>query len=59
MGGEMLPIKETSKIKLEVDGRIVDITFHDTNDAWEKAVNYIMQGARRAIITETVTIEKT
>ena len=55
----MLPIKETSKIKLEVDGRIVDITFHDTNDAWEKAVNYIMQGARRAIITETVTIEKT
>ena len=52
-------IKEKSKVKLEVDGRIVDMTFHDANDAWEKAVNRIMQGAKKAVITETVTIEKT
>ena len=54
-----MPIKETSRIKLEVDGVTVDTTFHDANDAWEKAINRIMQGAKRAIITETVTIEKT
>ena len=52
-----MQIKETSKITLEVDGRIVDRTFHDANDAWEKAVNNIMQGKRRAVIKETVTIE--
>jgi len=50
--------KETSRITLEVDGRIVDRTFHDANDAWEKAVNHIVQGARKAVIKETVTIEK-
>jgi len=54
-----LPIKETSRVKLEVDGVTVDTTFHDANDAWEKAVNRIMQNARRAVITEVVTIEKT
>ncbi len=51
-------IKEKSKITLEVDGTIVDRTFHDSNDAWEKAVNRIMQGAARAIVTEAVTIER-
>jgi len=51
-------IKEKSSITLEVDGRIVDRTFHDANDAWEKAANHIMRGARKAIIKETVTIEK-
>ena len=55
----ILPISETSKVKLEVDGRVIDRTFHDANDAWEKAVNRLMQGARRAVITEVVTIEKT
>jgi len=55
----ILPISETSKVKLEVDGRVIDRTFHDANDAWEKAINRIMQGARRAVITEVVTIEKT
>ena len=54
-----MAIKETSKVKLEVDGRIIDQTFHDSNDAWEKAINRIMAGARRAVITEVVTIEKT
>lgn len=53
-----MAIKEKSSITLEVDGRIVDRTFHDANDAWEKAVNRIMQGARRAVIKETVTIER-
>jgi hypothetical protein len=53
-----LGIKEKSSIILEVDGRVVDRTFHDSNDAWEKAVNNIMQGARRAVIKETTTIEK-
>jgi len=53
-----MPIKEKSQVKLEVDGRIVDQTFHDANDAWEKAVNQIMQGKTKAVITETVTIEK-
>ena len=57
-GGEIVAIKETSRITLEVDGRIVDQTFHDSNDAWEKAVNYIMRGARKAVVKETVTIER-
>jgi hypothetical protein len=52
-------IKETSGIKLVVDDKTIDTTFHDKNDAWEKAVNHIMQGARKAVITETVIIEKT
>ena len=54
-----MPIKETSSVKLTVDGLTVDTTFHDANDAWEKAVNYIMQGKTRAVITEVVTLEKT
>jgi len=53
-----LEIKEKSKITLEVDGRVVDETFHDINDAWQKAVNHLIQGKTKAIITETVTIEK-
>ena len=51
-------IKEKSQITLEVDGTIVDETFHDSNDAWEKAANHMMGGATKAVITETVTIEK-
>ena len=54
-----MSIKEKSKITLEVDGTVVDRTFHDANDAWEKAVNQIMQGATKAIIRKTVTIERT
>ena len=50
-----MAIKETSKITLEVDGRVIDETFHDSNDAWEKAINRM---ARKAVIRETVTIEK-
>ena len=57
-GGETVRIKEKSQIALEVDGTIVDETFHDSNDAWEKAANHIMQGATKAVIMETVTIEK-
>ncbi len=33
-------------------------TFHDANDAWEKALNYIMSGPRKAVKKETVTIKK-
>jgi len=51
-------IKEKSSITLEVDGRVVDRTFHDSNDAWEKAINHITEGARKAVIRETVTIER-
>lgn len=54
-----MQVNEKSKIKLEVDGTTVDTMFHDANDAWEKAVNRIMQGAKKAVITEVVTIEKT
>ena len=54
-----MPIKETSNVKLTVDGITVDTTFHDANDAWQKAVNQIMQGKTKAVITEVVTIEKT
>jgi hypothetical protein len=57
--GEILQIKETSSVKLVVDGVVVDKTFHDANDAWEKAVNHIMQGKQKAVITEVITIEKT
>ena len=57
-GGGSMEIKETSSIKLEVDGRIIDETFHDSNDAWEKAINQIMRGKTSATITETVTIKK-
>ena len=53
-----MQIKETSSVKLVVDGVVVDMTFHDINDAWEKAVNHIMQGKQKAVITEIVTIEK-
>jgi len=53
-----MEIKEASKVTLEVDGRIIDAHFHDANDAWEKAVNHIMQGKTKAVITETVTIQK-
>jgi hypothetical protein len=54
-----LPIEEKSSVKLVVDGVTVDTRFHDANDAWEKAVNHLNQGAKKAIITETVTIERT
>jgi hypothetical protein len=53
-----MAIKETSQITLEVDGPAVDRTFHDSNDAWEKAVNHLMQGAKRAVVKEKVTIER-
>jgi hypothetical protein len=53
-----LPIKETSSIELKVDGVTVDSTFHDKNDAWEKGINQIMQGKRKAEINERVVIEK-
>jgi len=53
-----MPIDEKSRIELRVDGTLVDDHFHDANDAWQKAVNRIMQGASKAVITETVTIEK-
>lgn len=53
-----MPIKETSRVKLEVDGRLIDQTFHDVNDAWEKAVNHIEQHATKAVVTEVITIEK-
>jgi len=61
VGGEvrLLEIKEVSRVVLEVDERVVDETFHDVNDAWEKAVNHILnKGARKAVIKETITIEK-
>jgi len=54
-----LPIIETSSVKLTVDGVVVDRTFHDANDAWEKAINHILQGKTKAVITEVVTIKKT
>ena len=59
-GGETgLEIKERSGVVLEVDGRVVDATFHDVSDAWEKAVNHILNKcARKAVIKETITIEK-
>jgi len=57
-GGEILAINETSKITLEVNGTIIDETFHDSNDAWEKAMNKIMAGATTAVIKETVTIKR-
>lgn len=56
--GDIVAIKEKSSITLEVDGRVVDRTFHDSNDAWEKAINHITEGARKAVIRETVTIER-
>lgn len=53
-----MAIMEKSEITLEVDGKIVDQSFHDSNDAWEKAMNYIIRGARKAVIKETVTMER-
>ena len=53
-----MAVKETSRIRLEVDGTVVDETFHDSNDAWEKGINRIMGGASKATITETVTITR-
>jgi hypothetical protein len=58
MGGEFVRIGERSRVELRVDGLLVDETFHDANDAWQKAVNRLLKGAVKAVITETVTIEK-
>lgn len=53
-----MEINEKSKVSLEVDGVIVDRTFHDANDAWQKGINKILQGSRKAVVKEVVTIEK-
>jgi len=53
-----MAIEETSGIVLRVDGIVVDRTFHDSNDAWQKAMNKLMAGARKAEIVETVTITR-
>jgi len=53
-----LAIEETSKITLEVNGTVIDETFHDSNDAWQKAMNKIMAGASTAVINEIVTIKR-
>lgn len=53
-----MAIDETSKITLEVNGTVIDETFHDSNDAWQKAINKIMAGASTAVIKETVTIKR-
>jgi len=57
-GGEIMAIEETSGIVLRVDGIVVDSTFHDSNDAWQKAMNKLMAGARKAEIVETVNITR-
>lgn len=54
-----MPTKETSKIKLEVDGKPVGGNYHDVKDAMEKAENKLDEGAKKAVITEITTIEKT
>lgn len=49
---------ETSHIKIEIDGTLVNTTHKDLNDAWADAINRLMQTGRKAVITQTVTIEK-
>jgi hypothetical protein len=53
-----MEIKQTSKVILKVDTRIVDQTFSNTNEAWEKAVNLLMQGKHVAIIRQDITLER-
>jgi len=44
---------------LKVDMRVVDQTFRNINEAWEYAVNLLMQGhAYRIVIKEIVTLER-
>lgn len=53
-----MQIDEKSSVKLVVDGVVVDEDFHDANDAWQKAINKILEGKQQAVITEVVTIKK-
>ena len=53
-----MTIKEKSHIKVEIDGAVVSTTHMDLNDAWADAVNRLMQRGNKAVITLTITIEK-
>jgi len=53
-----MKFNEVSHIKVEIDGTVVSTTHKDLNDAWADAINRLEQGKRKAVITQTVTIEK-
>lgn len=48
-------IKETSKIEIWVDGKLLDYNPHSTIDAFERVVNEIKKEAK---IVETIKITK-
>ena len=52
-------IKEKSTLHVDgLDGTMIDHNLHDSNDAWEKGMNYLMRTGKGFKITETVTVEK-
>lgn len=54
-----MPTKEKSKITLEVDKKVVGTNYHDVKDAMTEAKNRLDEGAKKAVITEVTTLEKT
>jgi hydroxymethylpyrimidine pyrophosphatase-like HAD family hydrolase len=53
-----MKFNEISHIKIEIDGTIVSTTHKDLNDAWADTINRLEQAGRKAVITQTITIEK-
>ncbi len=51
-------IKETSKIEVRIDGTKLDYSPQSSVDAVEKAVNKILEGAKKAEVVERITIER-
>lgn len=51
-------IDERNKITLEVDGKRVKKGFHDVGDATQRAVDELNEGAKKAIITNEITLTK-
>jgi len=50
--------KETSHIEIKYNGRVVNTTHHDLNDAWADAVSRLVRSGDKATITETIEIVK-
>ena len=52
-----MKIKETSKIEVYIDGGKIDYSPQSVTDASERAVNKILEGAKKAEIVERIVIE--
>lgn len=57
LGVIKLRIKETSKIEVYIDGEKLDYSPQSVTDATERAVNRVLEGAKKAEIVEKIMIE--